>query len=778
MKTILVTILSVCIYFLVNLFIIATTDSTLGRKILYYYPNGYVLNANSSNKHFIGYNLFKDADIPEIKFNENELNFFLESSFFINLVPFRDFYPYFIVSHLLFAVGIWFLLRSGDILFSNFFTLAGIFISSNFFLLYYGSYYFLFFTSLAMMWFILIHLVIRIKGHDVPTKWYILEISISIIIGFIGSSSPENSSLFEKLSIFFTWGFFLVSWVAFSVLVYDVIKYKLFSKENTQLESNFKKKLYMGILVCAIGWIPFLVIKLNLIQTFAYTLEFLFFGLLAFPFIFIYASYGVSYLPQQLVFTSAISYLFQVAFYVLVYFLFWFILRKFFVIHPKILDYFHIMYLTLVIFIGVSVKNEISTLIEKLNFSRHKNLTTTLQEMVKIITEPLFIRNTLKKLLIMATEALKVKKVLVLIPSGRFQGMEKMKDVGIISVREGSPIWQYFSKEKDITITSYLSYGSGIREELFRYLSSLEVQIAYPMFSSSLQNSPTSVLLIGEKNDKKNFSIAELQFIKECSRLGNLLLENYMLVVSDIETRKVEKNLEQVQLKTNNTLLDTKIFGNIEIAHVLLPAMGISGDYLDLFENSNEIKIFLGDVSGHGMGSGYMVSSVKALISSLVSENYSIIDIFKNVNKLLIERFPGNLFMSLIGGIYNVNTSEFTFINAGHLHPMLFHLDGKMELIRTPDRVLGITSTNFNLETIQLREGDRLVIFSDGVTETFNPKEEIYGMARLETCIHQNFQLPTQELIQKIIADLKEFRQGSDLSDDLTLICLTRLNKK
>ncbi|MCX8000404.1 MAG: serine/threonine-protein phosphatase, partial [Leptospiraceae bacterium] len=314
---------------------------------------------------------------------------------------------------------------------------------------------------------------------------------------------------------------------------------------------------------------------------------------------------------------------------------------------------------------------------------------------------------------------------------------------------------------------------------VYRYLTDLEVQIAYPVFNHTSNGNPTSVILVGEKINKTNFSIAELKFIKECTRLGDLLMQNYSLLVSDIQKKRVEKNLElaQLQLIPQKTVSGNFIFEDMEIGYSSLAALGVSGDYLDFFTDdaNRTITIFLGDVSGHGIGSGYMVSSVKGLVSELMNRQYPLDKIFKFVNEMLLTKFPGNLFMSLIGGVYDAKNSSFEFINAGHLHPLSIHEDKTLQYIQTPDRVLGVLPTSFTMKKIFLEDGDRLIFFTDGVTETFNPKEEIFGIKRLEKCILEKLNRSTKELIAYIIQTLAHFREGSDLSDDLTFLCLKKL---
>ena len=207
-----------------------------------------------------------------------------------------------------------------------------------------------------------------------------------------------------------------------------------------------------------------------------------------------------------------------------------------------------------------------------------------------------------------------------------------------------------------------------------------------------------------------------------------------------------------------------------------IPAVGISGDYIDFVKtNDNKLMVFLGDVSGHGVGSGFLVSAIKALIHDQIELGIELPTIFKNVNTFLIDRYAGNEFMSLIAGEYDPRTSIFEYINAGHLSPYMYRGPNYKFRLRGGDRVLGVLPTTFSPEKIQFGRGDRLFLYSDGVTETFNPSEVTYGEERLLDFIKGNFHLDSEGIVRAIVNNLEEYRKGTDITDDISLICLTKI---
>ena len=231
--------------------------------------------------------------------------------------------------------------------------------------------------------------------------------------------------------------------------------------------------------------------------------------------------------------------------------------------------------------------------------------------------------------------------------------------------------------------------------------------------------------------------------------------------------------LEETIHPSSNGILNLR---STEFAYLSLAAMSISGDYVDFIRlNDRQVIILLGDVSGHGLGSGYLVSAIKALAHDQIESGIDIVRLFRNINNFLIERYAGNEFMTLIGGLYDASTGVFEFINAGHLSPIILRENGSIETIKSGHRILGVIPSPFTTDEIKLNLGDRLILYSDGITETFSPSEEIYGETRFRKFLVDNKHLSSQKLLSALESVLKEFRNGGELTDDMSLIFLKRL---
>ena len=752
---------------------ISFIDISRAKRFLYSFPNGYVLNSDDQNSHILGYNLYNGDKLPEMNLDlEESIEDKIESQFYSIYRVFYDFYFYFIISILYYFFSIWFFIVVGDILISSFFIFISLLFLSLIFVLGFNSYYYLFYFTFFSIPFSIMHLSFRLKGKELTSKYIVPEIAIYGILSYIGNNSSEDPKIFEKLYMVGL-GLYLTSILGIiSVVIYDIIKYSKFNSVHLY------KKAIPALSIAILILVPILILYAELLKSDFQIKYIIFLTFILFPLIFSYGSMRYSFIKQQLYFGSTVTLFFLSLFFVSTYLLFYKLI--FFINMPStlFLDMINGIFLSICLYYSSSVKNIINEIIEHFTFDRNNKLTGALEEMASTISSPMTMKSTAKQLMERVIEVLEVERVIVLVPAERFPEVE-FKDISVLKIPEISPVWDYFTKNKDITITSYLLYGSGIREEAHKFLSELNIQIAYPMLGLEEGTKVSSVFLISEKKNQNNFSLGELKFIKEVTRLADMLIQNYLLLLSEVEKKKMERDLSTVQImqKTVNPLIfDSERIEDIEFGYTSIPAVGISGDYMDFIKTrDNRLWVFLGDVSGHGVGSGFLVSAIKALVQEQLLQEIDLQKIFLNINIFLLERYSGNEFMSLFGGLYDPKSSIFEYINAGHLSPVMFRGPDYRFKLRGGDRLLGVLPTIFTPEKVQFAKKDRLFLYSDGVTETFNSAEEIYGENRLLEFIKNNYQLESEEMVKSIVKDIEGFRMDGEISDDLSLICLTKI---
>jgi len=124
-------------------------------------------------------------------------------------------------------------------------------------------------------------------------------------------------------------------------------------------------------------------------------------------------------------------------------------------------------------------------------------------------------------------------------------------------------------------------------------------------------------------------------------------------------------------------------------------------------------------------------------------------------------------------GILNTLTGEVDYVNAGHNPPYLISPAGIRKVDMTGGLILGcMEGLTYQSKTIKLNPGDRLFLYTDGVTEAFNTKDEAYGEDRLEAFLKQNAGSPIDEVVKKSFTEINDFSAGVPQSDDITLLSI------
>jgi serine phosphatase RsbU (regulator of sigma subunit) len=214
----------------------------------------------------------------------------------------------------------------------------------------------------------------------------------------------------------------------------------------------------------------------------------------------------------------------------------------------------------------------------------------------------------------------------------------------------------------------------------------------------------------------------------------------------------------------------------ISIVSAMRPANTVGGDYFDVIElGEGRLAIAVGDVAGKGMPAALLMALLQGSLRTLLSAGLRGEELVAKLNAHLCTNIPSNRLITLFYGELDSATGRLVYVNAGHNPPFL--LVGR----ETPARLaatamaLGITTdTLFPSMTLELDPGDRLVLYTDGVTEAEDMKDREYGEARLEAWLQANREEPGRRLIDGVIAEVLEHCGAARPRDDMTLMCLGR----
>ncbi len=199
----------------------------------------------------------------------------------------------------------------------------------------------------------------------------------------------------------------------------------------------------------------------------------------------------------------------------------------------------------------------------------------------------------------------------------------------------------------------------------------------------------------------------------------------------------------------------------------------VGGDYFDVLPlNEDALGICIADVAGKGMPAALLMSNLQAAVRGLSSASVSPHRLCKRLNSLVYQNTASDRFITFFYAQLDGAARRLSYVNAGHNAPFLVRRDGSHERLREGGGVLGIFDTqNYEMGTASLQSGDRLVLFTDGVTEAANAVDEEFGEARLLRLLQEHPTQGARSLQEIILAAVSEF-SGGQRTDDATLVVL------
>jgi sigma-B regulation protein RsbU (phosphoserine phosphatase) len=212
-----------------------------------------------------------------------------------------------------------------------------------------------------------------------------------------------------------------------------------------------------------------------------------------------------------------------------------------------------------------------------------------------------------------------------------------------------------------------------------------------------------------------------------------------------------------------------------DIYATLEPAKEVGGDLYDFFFMDDDHFCFtVGDVSGKGVPASLFMAITKTLIKTKATQGLTAVTILTRVNEDLSLDNPSVMFVTLFLGILNVRTGELEYCNGGHNPPYLIHTNGSLEPMETTNGMaLGVMEDfQYTSKRIVLEKGTTIFMYTDGITEAMNEREELFSEERLEKELSVLKDKTTKEMAVGIMERIKTFSEGVPQFDDITMLML------
>ena len=211
---------------------------------------------------------------------------------------------------------------------------------------------------------------------------------------------------------------------------------------------------------------------------------------------------------------------------------------------------------------------------------------------------------------------------------------------------------------------------------------------------------------------------------------------------------------------------------DFDLNATMSPAKEVGGDlYYYMLIGQDKLLLSVGDVSGKGVPAALFMMTAKTLIASYAENNLSPSEIFSKTNERLCEGNETNLFVTAWLGILDLKTGELKYVNAGHPQPVVYHQGKFAYLTEKPNFILGgMNGVPYKEHSLTLEKGDRLFVYTDGVTEATDKDNQLFGDNRLMDAISTTENLSAPDTLVKVREKIDEFVGDAEQFDDITML--------
>lgn len=286
------------------------------------------------------------------------------------------------------------------------------------------------------------------------------------------------------------------------------------------------------------------------------------------------------------------------------------------------------------------------------------------------------------------------------------------------------------------------------------------------------------VLIAQEQNSDAAFRERRLELINGITQQIALAIQNENFKEEMVLRERMEQEFSLAR-KIQKTFLPDSMpeLKDWEIDARWITAREVGGDFYDIIrEDEHNLGLVVADVADKGMPAALYMTVTRTLIRAVTHGRTSPAEVLQRVNNLLATDAQNGMFITVFYAILDMKSGTLTFANAGHNRPLLLRRDsGETEVLPKGGIALAVLEDiELQDHTLQLKEGDCLLCYTDGVTEAFSPTEEMFGEDRLQALLAGLQDQTIHDTLDTVVDAVADFRKERSISDDVTLLGIRR----
>ena len=284
------------------------------------------------------------------------------------------------------------------------------------------------------------------------------------------------------------------------------------------------------------------------------------------------------------------------------------------------------------------------------------------------------------------------------------------------------------------------------------------------------------VITILNRLDHRPFTERDQQMLVTFATQAALAIENTRLLKEALEKERLKADLK-VAAKIQGMLIPQELpkIKNLEVAATYIPCKEMSGDFYDVIPIKDGKWVFvMADVSGKSVPGAMLMSNFQATIRTYLQFSSDLVWIMEHINELLIKHTTSDRYITVFVALYDPKNGTITSVNAGHNPPLLIKANDKVEKLNKGGIFVGILPWKYEHQNFRFSKDNLLVMYTDGLVEAMNEKEEEFGLTRLQELVLKHRLENIDALKERIINAVKEHTGGKSLDDDFTLLLVRK----